>query len=198
MYYIYALFDSINNTPFYIGKGKGDRAYQHLKGKDMNNVKKCETINNLRSLGIEPEVHMIVENIENESLAYSMEYHMIKNAESYGISLTNRVGVDLRPPCRKGTTLSHETRIKISKATKGKTKPKLSEETKIKISNKLKGIEPKRSLKIDEGILRSLYLDKGMSRDEIAKLYNVSLYPINRLMKKFNILKIQKILNKER
>ena len=192
MYYIYALFDPINNTPFYIGKGKGDRAYQHLKGKDMSNVKKCEKINNLRSLGIEPEVHMIVENIDDESLAYSMEYHMIKNAASYGVELTNRVGIDLRPPCRKGTNLSTETRIKISKATRGKTKSKMTEETKIKISNKLKGIEPDMALKINEDILRSLYLDEGMSRGEIAKLYNVSLYPINRLMKKFNILKIQK------
>ena len=195
MYYIYSLFDPINNTPFYIGKGKGNRAYQHLKGKDTNNIKKCEIINNLRSLGVEPEVHFIKENIEDESLAYSLEYHMIKNAKEYGIYLTNRVGVDLRPPCRKGCSMPMKSRLKISEAAKGKSKPKMAEETKIKISNKLKGIEPERALRIDEDILRSLYLEKDMSRGEIAKLYNVSLYPINRLMKKYNIHKSQNFEN---
>lgn len=195
MYYIYALFDPINNTPFYIGKGKKDRAYQHLKGTDTNNKRKCDTINNLRSLGVEPEVHMIVENIDDESLAYSLEYHMIKNAKEYGIILTNRVGVDLRPPCRKGCSMPMKSRLKISEATKGKTKPKMAEETKIKISNKLKGVEPKRALKINEDVLRSLYLEKDMSRGQIAKLYNVSLYPINRLMKKYNIHKSQNFEN---
>jgi hypothetical protein len=189
MYYIYALFDPVNNTPFYIGKGKGDRAYHHLKGKDTNNKKKCEIINNLRSLGVEPDIHFIKENIEDESLAYTLEYHMIKNAKNYGINLANRVGIDLRPPCRKGSSMSIESRLQISLSSKGRSKPKMTEETKIKISNKLKGIEPKRALKIDEDVLRNLYLNQDMSRGEIAKLYNVSLYPINRLMKKYNILK---------
>lgn len=88
-----------------------------------------------------------------------------------------------------------KSRLKISEAAKGKSKPKMAEETKIKISNKLKGIEPERALRIDEDILRSLYLEKDMSRGEIAKLYNVSLYPINRLMKKYNIHKSQNYKN---
>lgn len=192
MYYIYALFDPINKTPFYIGKGKGDRAYLHLEGKDTVNKKKCEMIDKIRKLGVEPEVHFITENIDDESLAYSLEYYMIKNAKKYGIDLTNRIGIDLRPPCRKGCRMSAESKNQISNSLRGRKKLPLSEETKIKISNKLKNIEVKRALKIDEDTLRQLYLEKKMTKKEIAKLYNVSLYPINRLMKKYSIHKSQR------
>ena len=35
-YYVYQLVDPRNNKPFYIGKGNGNRAYQHSKLKDGN------------------------------------------------------------------------------------------------------------------------------------------------------------------
>ena len=62
MYYIYALIDPINNVPFYIGKGKNDRAYKHLQGKDKGNKKKTDRIEIIRRLGHEPKVDFIIEN----------------------------------------------------------------------------------------------------------------------------------------
>jgi hypothetical protein len=191
MYYIYALFDPVNRLPFYIGKGKGDRAYHHIEGKDTQNIKKCRTIKNLLSLGVEPEVHFIAENIQDERLAYSLEFFMIRNAAAYGISLTNRIGVDLRPPCRKGTKMSAESKDKISRALRGKKKSVvMTDEHKQKISESLKGRTPKRALHIDETKLRELYLDEGLTRKQIAKLYGVSAYPINRLLKAYKISKL--------
>ena len=44
-YYVYVLVDPINRIPFYVGKGKGNRMYQHLKG-DKGNKKKVRYIEN--------------------------------------------------------------------------------------------------------------------------------------------------------
>ena len=140
MYYIYALVDPINRLPFYIGKGKDKRAFQHLKNNSSEgNLKKIKMIESIRSLNHEPEVHFIMENIEDEKLAYSLEYQMIKNASSFGIKLTNRIGIDLRPPCRKGAKMSEEAKKKIGDAVRGRPPKKMSEEQKIKISISLKG-----------------------------------------------------------
>lgn len=139
MYYIYALLDPINRTPFYVGKGKNRRAWQHLKfNKNDNNYLKKKYITNIRLLGHEPEIHFIMENIEDEDFAYSLEYSMIKNAHLFGIKLTNRIGVDLRPPCRKGSKMSDEAKKKIGESVKNRPPKKMSESQKNKISLALK------------------------------------------------------------
>ena len=83
--------DRINNMPFYIGKGKKNRAYEHLTGKDKKNIQKLKMIETIRILGLEPRVDYIMENIENEKVAYKIEYTMIKRAIELGINLTNKV-----------------------------------------------------------------------------------------------------------
>lgn len=147
MYYIYALVDPINNVPFYVGKGKNKRAFSHLRGNCEGNKKKTNTIKMIRLLGHEPIVTFIAENIENEQYAYFLEHQIIHLAHEYfGNHMTNRIGVNLMPPCRKGSKHSNEARVKISEALKKRIRKPMTEEQKQRLSDTLKGQKkPERS-----------------------------------------------------
>jgi hypothetical protein len=74
--------------PFYIGKGKGDRMFQHLKenSRDMNDNKK-EIIKNIQNQGYEPIIK-IIKNELTEYESYTLEGIIISNL----YNLTNMTG----------------------------------------------------------------------------------------------------------
>ena len=88
IYYVYALVDPINNIPFYIGKGKEKRCYDHTKGYDKKNIKKVNYIENIRDLGFEPKVELIKSHLTNSD-ALRFESTCIQTAKSMRIPLTN-------------------------------------------------------------------------------------------------------------
>lgn len=79
MFYVYKLIDPRYNSPFYVGKGSGDRCYVHLKEKwpRVENRKKYAYIQGLRNKGLEPIVEISIWGL-SESDAYSVEAAMIK------------------------------------------------------------------------------------------------------------------------
>lgn len=78
-YYVYLLINPLDNSIFYVGKGKNKRAEGHLKenisGK-LTNAKKHKTINTIIESGLIPEI-VIFDNELEESDAYSIERELI-------------------------------------------------------------------------------------------------------------------------
>ena len=104
MFYIYAYIDPRTNLPFYIGKGKDDRKFDHLNenSSKKENKEKYKIIAELKSLGIAPIIKELESNISNELLAYNREDFYILSYGRKGIDpngiLTNKTIGGKCPP----------------------------------------------------------------------------------------------------
>jgi hypothetical protein len=58
-YYVYQLRDPRNELPFYVGKGRGYRAYEHLSGSSGDNKHKNNTIHQILREGYEVQVEFL-------------------------------------------------------------------------------------------------------------------------------------------
>ncbi|MBS1516637.1 MAG: hypothetical protein JSS91_00965 [Bacteroidetes bacterium] len=92
-YYVYALIDPFTNMPFYIGKGKGNRVFNHvdlaLETETSND--KYETIREIQNkLGAVK--HIIIRHGLTEQQAFEIEATIIDLLEYLKISTTNIAG----------------------------------------------------------------------------------------------------------
>lgn len=141
-YYVYYLMNPLSGSPFYVGKGKNMRCYQHLTDKMEYSRNKRLTghIRNLRANGIEPVVVKICENMMEEDAYILEEQEILKYGRKgfdEGGCLMN-VFISIRPIVRRGKdngfygkTHTEEAKKKISERNRGR---KRSEEAKRKIS----------------------------------------------------------------
>lgn len=75
-YYIYCLVDPRNQNIFYVGKGKGNRVFQHAKGALIGQIidsDKISLINEIYQSGLEPIYYILRHNIQNEKQALEYE-----------------------------------------------------------------------------------------------------------------------------
>ena len=86
--YVYLLSDPQTNEIFYVGKGKGNRVFSHLK--DNSDNPKVKKIKEIQAQGYEPKVEFLVHGVEDEVTIKKIEAAIIdligKN------KLTNKVG----------------------------------------------------------------------------------------------------------
>lgn len=75
-FYIYCLVDPRDKNIFYVGKGKGNRVFQHAKGALIGQIKendKISLINEIYQAGFEPIYYILRHNIEDEKQALEYE-----------------------------------------------------------------------------------------------------------------------------
>jgi hypothetical protein len=135
MFYVYGLFNPITNQLFYVGKGTkaNNRHKDHLterRGKE--NRLRWKQICDIRKQNLEPVIQILIDNIENETIAYNEETRLIKKHGKIidGTGILTNILDDARPPSWKGRVKTDEHRKNLSKSHLGKT---LSAETKKKI-----------------------------------------------------------------
>jgi len=84
-YYIYIYIDPRSNEIFYVGKGKGDRAFAHLS--EDSEKEKVKRIKDIFTEGFQPRIEIVIHGIENSKDAQRIEASII---DCFGIdNLTN-------------------------------------------------------------------------------------------------------------
>jgi group I intron endonuclease len=186
IYYTYAYLRE-DRTPYYIGKGKDNRAYKRGRGgikppKDKSRILILK--NNLtEEESFKHEVYMIAM-FGRKDLGTGI----LHNRTNGGEGASGWVPSEEWRTKQSQKTFSEETRKKISDANKGKTKPPLSEESKRKISDtqtgKTHSEETKRKMsEIKKGEKHPLYgkfhSEETKRKISDAKLkYNYKIYSI--------------------
>jgi hypothetical protein len=135
MYYIYHYVDPRTMLPFYVGKGKDNRCYDHLTENEdtTENKHKFYRIQFLLNNSMSPIIVKVIEEIKDEQVAYQLETEEILKYGRIGYEengiLTN-VCLGANPPNPKGKVRSEEHKKSLSIANTGK---KMTVETKEKI-----------------------------------------------------------------
>lgn len=74
-YYVYLYINPLNSSVFYVGKGKGNRVFDHLK--DESESQKASTLREIRANGKEPRIEILVHGLPDEETAYRIEAAVI-------------------------------------------------------------------------------------------------------------------------
>jgi len=99
-YYVYALMDPRDHRVFYVGKGKGDRVFQHAATAlvvpgESSRTSKLGTIRKIQTAGLSVDVQILRHGLD-ESTAFEVEAGIIDALRAVGrIDLTNKArGMD--------------------------------------------------------------------------------------------------------
>ena len=91
-FYVYALIDPRDNKPFYVGKGKDNRVFEHVDDaiKDQKKSYKLEKIREIRKSGGKTK-HIIIRHGLTEDDSFLVESSIIDFMRYFNTNLTNEV-----------------------------------------------------------------------------------------------------------
>ena len=144
-YYTYAYLRE-NGTPYYIGKGKGDRAFNKYKGEIKLPKDKSRIIflkkNLTEEKSFKHEIYMI-SIFGRKDLGTGILHNKTDGGDGSSGAIRNEETKRKLSEANKGKLISEETKRKLSEANKGENHPNygksFSEETKRKMSEARKG-----------------------------------------------------------
>ena len=93
-YYVYMLVAPRNKQPFYVGKGKGNRVFQHVEDAKNNpgiSTDKYDVIRDIINHKLNVEHVIICHGLKDEQDAYRIECVLIDTLNYLGQNLTNAV-----------------------------------------------------------------------------------------------------------
>lgn len=88
-YYVYLLIDPQNQTPFYVGKGKGNRLFDHVNCCIKDESSESLKYNEIRRIGASQVDYMILRHDLKEGEAYHLESATIDLLKYMDTKLTN-------------------------------------------------------------------------------------------------------------
>lgn len=94
-WYVYLLRDPRDESVFYVGKGRGNRAQQHAKDAIAlaeDDKPKLATIRAVHAAGREVGVEILRHRLATEKSAYEVEAAVLDTFRAVGMELTNAVG----------------------------------------------------------------------------------------------------------
>lgn len=124
MYYAYIYYDSArDNEPIYVGKGNGNRAWKHLKRKDMHPF--TQRLAYMRNNGIVPVIGLY--SGLDEELAYLIEEELIAKIGRKDLGKGPLLNLTDGGDGAYGTThrIGKEHRLKINASLKGLPKSEI-------------------------------------------------------------------------
>jgi hypothetical protein len=74
-YYVYLYVNPLDNSIFYVGKGKGNRVFDHLKNVGEN--EKTSIIQEIRDSGKQPKIEILIHGLPDEETAFRIESAVI-------------------------------------------------------------------------------------------------------------------------
>lgn len=145
-YYVYQLIDPRSNKPFYIGEGKGKRAWSHLTfNSGCNNPHKDRVIRKIQKLGLEVGVEIIKDSLTKEE-SKLLESRII---DEIGLDNLTNICKDANPPILYGKDngfygKTHGDRAKIlcGNSNRGKDTKTKSGKQAISDAMKLRWMDP--------------------------------------------------------